>query len=104
MIRAIFLTFIITALGALVMIFYFTIRNQAADKRRLIKENENLKRQNEEYFSKEQRHRECAAYDRGLYDGRTTDTFYRQCLEKFRNRDNQVEVMMNGETEEVTNV
>ena len=48
MIRAIFLTFIITALGALVMIFYFTIRNQAADKRRLIKENENWKRQNEE--------------------------------------------------------
>lgn len=35
------------------------------------------------------------SYDRGLYDGRQTDTLYRQMLKKFQNGD-QVELIING--------
>ena len=35
----------------------------------------------------------------GLYDGRATDTYYRQCLKKFTSRE-QTDVILNGESEE----
>lgn len=103
MIRTAFLTFVITALFATVVVFFFTIRNQAAEKRRLLKENGDLKRQVSDYTEKEQRHRECAAYDRGLYDGRTTDTYYRQCLKKLQESNQKTKIIMDGEMEEEIN-
>lgn len=99
MFGAIILTFVITALSMMVLFLYDSSRKQARDNDYIIKENDGLRRQISDYHAKEQRRRECSAYDKGLYDGRATDTYYRQCLKKFTLKD-QANVMMNGESEE----
>lgn len=99
MIGAIVLTFMITALSMLVLFLFDGKKKQEANNDYILKENDGLRRQISDYRQKEQRRRENFAYDKGLYDGRTTDTYYRQCLKKFTSRD-QAEVMMNGESEE----
>ena len=99
MFGAIILTFVITALSMMVLFLYDSSRKQARDNDYIIKENDGLRRQISDYQTKEQRRRECSAYDKGLYDGRATDTYYRQCLKKFTLKD-QANVMMNGESEE----
>lgn len=99
MFGAIILTFVITALSMMVLFLYESSRKQAQDNDYIIKENDGLRRQISDYHAKEQRRRECSAYDKGLYDGRATDTYYRQCLKKFTLKD-QANVMMNGESEE----
>ena len=83
----------------MVLFLYDSSRKQARDNDYIIKENDGLRRQISDYHAKEQRRRECSAYDKGLYDGRATDTYYRQCLKKFTLKD-QANVMMNGESEE----
>lgn len=99
MVGAIILTFIITALSMLVLFQLEGSKRKDVDHSHLLKENDGLRRQIADYTAKEQRRRECSAYDRGLYDGRTTDTYYRQCLKKFTSGA-QANVMMNGESEE----
>lgn len=99
MIGAIILTFVITALSMLVLFLLDDKKKQARHNDYILKENDGLRRQISECHQTDQRRRERTAYDRGLYDGRATDTYYRQCLKKFANRD-QAEVMMNGEMEE----
>jgi len=99
MIGAVVLTFIITALSMLVLFLLEGNKKQVSENHHILKENDGLRRQISEYTAHEQRRRECSAYDKGLYDGRTTDTYYRQCLKKFTSRD-QADVMMNGESEE----
>lgn len=99
MIGAIVLTFMITALSMLVLFLLDGKKKQEANNDYILKENDGLRRQISDYRQKEQRRRENFAYDKGLYDGRATDTYYRQCLKKFASRD-QAEVMMNGESEE----
>lgn len=96
MFGAIILTFVITALSMLVLFLLDSGRKQDAEKHRLLKENDGLRRQISGYSANEQRRRECSAYDKGLYDGRTTDAYYRQCLKKFTTRE-QADIMMNEE-------
>lgn len=99
MFGAIILTFVITALSMLVLFLLDDKKKHVRNNNHILKENDGLRRQIYEYNIKEQRHRECSAYDKGLYDGRATDTYYRQCLKKFTSRD-QASVMLNGESEE----
>ncbi len=99
MFGAIILTFIITALTMLVLFLFGDKQNQETQNKHILKENDGLRREISELRKCDQRRRERSAYDRGLYDGRTTDTYYRQCLKKFANRD-QNDVIMNGEREE----
>lgn len=99
MFGVIILTFVITALSMLVLFLLDDKKKQARNNNHILKENDGLHRQISDYRAREQRHRECSAYDKGLYDGRATDTYYRQCLKKITLRD-QVSVMMNGESEE----
>ena len=96
MIGAVILTFIITSLSGMVLFLFNESRNKDAEKNRILEENGGLRRQISEHNARDQRRRENRAYDQGLYDGRGTDTLYRQCLQKYVNRD-QPEVMMNGE-------
>lgn len=99
MIGAIILTFVITALSMLVLFLMDEKKKQTRHHDHVLKENDGLRRQISDYHAKEQRRRECSAYDKGLYDGRATDAYYRQCLKKFTSRD-QAQIMMNGESEE----
>ena len=99
MFGAIILTFVITALSMLVLFLLDGSKKQIAEKSHLMKENDGLRRQISDYAANEQRRRERSAYDRGLYDGRRTDTYYRQCLRKFTSRD-QTDVIMNGDRED----
>ena len=99
MIGAIILTFVITALSMLVLFLMDDKKKQISNYDHVLKENDGLRRQIPDYHTKEQRRRECSAYDRGLYDGRATDTYYRQCLKKFTSRD-QTNIILNGESEE----
>lgn len=99
MIGAIILTFVITALSMLVLFLLDDKKKQARHNDYILKENDGLRRQISDYYQNDQRRRERSAYDRGLYDGRATDTYYRQCLKKFASRD-QTDVILNGESEE----
>lgn len=99
MIGAIILTFVITALSMLVLFLLDDKKKQARHNDYILKENDGLRRQISDYHQNDQRRRERSAYDRGLYDGRATDTYYRQCLKKFTSRD-QTNVILNGESEE----
>lgn len=99
MIGAIILTFVITSLSMLVLFLLNEKKKQVRNNDYILKENDGLRRQISEYHSKEQRRRECSAYDKGLYDGRSTDTYYRQCLKKFTSRE-MTDVILNGESEE----
>ena len=99
MIGAIILTFVITSLSMLVLFLLDEKKKQVRNNDHILKENDGLRRQISEYHSKEQRRRECSAYDKGLYDGRSTDTYYRQCLKKFTSRE-MTDVILNGESEE----
>lgn len=99
MIGAIILTFVITSLSMLVLFLLDEKKKQVRNNDYILKENDGLRRQISEYHSKEQRRRECSAYDKGLYDGRSTDTYYRQCLKKFTSRE-MTDVILNGESEE----
>lgn len=99
MIGAIILTFVITSLSMLVLFLLDGKKKQAAENNYILKENDGLRRQISSYQEKDQRRRECSAYDKGLYDGRATDTYYRQCLKKFTSRE-MTDVILNGESEE----
>lgn len=97
MIWAIILTFIVTSLTGLVMFLYYEIGNRDRENGRISKENDDLRRQINDHYSRDQRRRENRAYDQGLYDGRSTDQLYRQCLKRYNSTKEQVDVMMNGE-------
>ncbi len=99
MFGAIILTFVITVLSMSVLFLLDEKKKQIRNNDYMLKENDGLRRQISDYNVKEQRCRERSAYDKGLYDGRATDTYYRQCLKKFTSRD-QASVIMNGESEE----
>lgn len=98
MIWAIILTFVITVLGMTVIFLKEGNVKQATENRRLLQENDGLKRQVSDYYNQDQHRRERSAYDRGLYDGRQTDTLYRSVLKRYSNGE-QVTIMMNGERE-----
>ena len=78
------LTFIITALTMTVVFLMDNNSKQDAERNQI-----------SEYSANEQRRRERSAYDKGLYDGRRTDAYYRQCLKKFTGRE-QTDVILNG--------
>ena len=78
MIGAIILTFVITALSMLVLFLLENQKKQKTDNSHILRENDGLRRQISDYQQNEQRRRECSAYDKGLYDGRTSDAYYRQ--------------------------
>lgn len=90
------ITFIITSLTILVVMLAAENRNLTDEKTALASDKADLNYQLMVYETKEQRRREQEAYERGLYDGRKTDTLYRQCLKRYTARD-QVKIMMNGE-------
>lgn len=99
MVGAVILTFIITTLTMFVLYLSQECKRHDNDKKRILRDNEGLRRQISECTANENRRRECYAYDKGLYDGRRTDTLYRNVLKRYSSRE-QVDVMMNGEQEE----
>ena len=62
------------------------------------KSNEHLNGQITEILRQENLRKERVAYDRGLYDGRSTDTLYRKMLSKY-SAGEQATVMMYGDDE-----
>lgn len=97
---AIILTFVITVLGMLVLFLYDGKAKETIENRRLRKETDGLKHQISNYTTQDQRRRERSAYDRGLYDGRETDTLYRNVLRRYSAKE-QADVMMDGSAKEV---
>ena len=63
---------------------------------RVEKERDDARRINATYIDREQKRRENDAYNRGLYDARTTDGLYRQLLEKHSRGDHST-IIMYGE-------
>lgn len=96
MVGVIILTFLMTVLFMTVLFLIDSAGKQNRENNRLMTENDDLKHQIYDYRDLDRCRREQAAYDRGLYDGRQTDTLYRNVLRKYSSRD-QVNVMMNGE-------
>jgi len=96
MFGTVIITFIITALGMFVLILFDNAKKQTRETDHLRKSNERLNCQIADMIHKENTRRESAAYDKGLYDGRATDTLYRQMLKRYTTGD-QTTVMMYGE-------
>lgn len=93
---AILLTFVITVLGMLVLFQRDGTIKREAENKRLLKENDSLKRQISDYYSQDHSRRERTAYNQGLYDGRKTDQLYRSMLKRYSSGE-QISVMLNGE-------
>lgn len=96
MFGAIIITFVITFL--LMTVAFLTNCNQQKNRetQQLKRENDNLHKQVNDFYNRERANREKRAYDRGLYDGRETDTLYRRMLSKY-SKGEQATVMMYGE-------
>ena len=97
MIWTVILTFIVTSLTAIVVFTQFTSSNSDALAKQLRKENEMLKQKLQDMQNADRNRREQAAYNRGLYDARQTDTLYRNLLKKQSGVHEQFETMMDGE-------
>ena len=65
--------------------------------RRVEKERDDARRLNSTYADREHQRRISDAYNRGLYDARTTDGLYRQLLEK-HSRGDHATVILYGES------
>ena len=98
MFGAVIITFVITVLGMLVLLLSDNTKKRDREADRLRKSNERLTCQINDMIRQENTRRECAAYDKGLYDGRMTDTLYRKMLKQYSAGD-QATVMMYGEDE-----
>lgn len=98
MFGAVIITFVITVLGMFVLLLTDNAKQQDRETDRLRKSNERLSSQINDMIRQENTRRECAAYDKGLYDGRATDTLYRKMLKQYTAGD-QATVMMCGEDE-----
>lgn len=96
MFGAVIITFVITTLAIFVLQLRDSEKKQYAEKERLRRSNESLNNRIAEMIRQENSRRETDAYNRGLYDGRTTDTLYRRMLAKYSSGD-QATVMMYGE-------
>lgn len=96
MIGAVILTFVVTSLAMVTLFLLDENQKERTEKRRLLKENDDLRCQIYECDNRDHNRRERSAYNQGLYDGRATDALYRQCLKRYSTRE-QANVMMNGE-------
>ena len=90
------LTFVVTALSMTLLFMFHEANRQREDQHRILEENDGLKRRISDYREREYQRRERHAYDQGLYDGRATDTLYRNVLKRYSARD-QARVAMEGE-------
>lgn len=96
MFGSVIITFVITTLVMLVLFFLNNAKKQIVERDHLRKVNERLNNQLSDLLRQENSRRERSAYDRGLYDGRSTDTLYRKMLSKY-SAGEQATVMMNGD-------
>lgn len=92
------LTFVITILSMTLFFMLHEINRQREDNRNILEENDGLKRRISDYRDREFQRRERHAYDQGLYDGRATDTLYRNVLKRYSAQE-QARVAMDGEEE-----
>lgn len=94
-----FWTIVITTLVnwlIMAVIFYWTkLQNSQGEAKRLRSENVNMDKWIKQRMAEDQQQQLRQSYNQGLYDGRETDTLYRQMLKKFQNGD-QVELIING--------
>lgn len=102
MFGAIIITLVITMLFMTAIFLIDNGKKQGVENDRLRKNNERLNGQITEMIHQENSRREQIAYDRGLYDGRETDTLYRGMLAKYSSGE-QATVMMYGENTGRTN-
>lgn len=98
MFGAVIITFVITALGIFLLLSLEYAKKRDNENDRLRKSNEHLNGQITEILRQENLRKERVAYDRGLYDGRSTDTLYRKMLSKY-SAGEQATVMMYGDDE-----
>ena len=100
MFGAVIITFVITTLAIFVLLLRDNEKKQHVERERLRRSNESLNSRIAEMIRQENSRRETDAYNRGLYDGRTTDTLYRKMLTKYSSGE-QATVMMYGEEESI---
>ena len=96
MFGVIIITFVITGLGMLVLFLINGNQKHTTENTRLKRENDGLYRQVNDFREQEHGRRERQAYDKGLYDGRQTDTLYRKMLSRYSSGE-QVTVILTGE-------
>lgn len=96
MFGVIIITFVITALSMTVLFLIDRDQKSSREHNRLLRENDGLYKQVDNFRIQEHQRLEQQAYNKGLYDGRRTDALYRKMLDKY-SRDEQVTVMMYGE-------
>ncbi len=96
MIFAVIYTFALTVLAVLSALLYRDNRRKDDRIDILVEENLSLHNQIGSFEYDEHQRREKEMYQKGLYDGRETDTLYRSILARYT-RGEQATVMMQGE-------
>ena len=98
MFLAVMITFLMTVFLMLALFLMDENQKLKQEQTNLAQTNQRLERQILTSRDMEHFRRERSAYDKGLYDGRQTDTLYRNVLKRYSAKE-QVGVMMNGESE-----
>lgn len=95
MFGTIVVTTIINWLIVAVLHYWARLKHSEEESQQLRKENSSMNDwiQNRETSDQEERVRR--SYNRGLYDGRQTDTLYRQTLKRYQNGE-QIAIVMSG--------
>lgn len=99
MFGAIIITFVITFLLMTVAFLVNFGQQKEKENRQLQRENGSLHKQVDNLYAREQSKRVRTAYNRGLHDGRETDTLYRRMLAQY-SKGEQATVMMYGERQQ----
>ena len=95
MIWAVIITAIITAQAVLEVALYDKLLQRTDERDDLQEEVNRLNAKIDDFREEDRERRERAAYDRGRYDGRQTDTLYRSIIKQY-DAGERVTVMMNG--------
>lgn len=78
-----------------VLYYWFRLQRSEREVNQLRKENAGMNNWIEDRENKDQEERVRLSYNRGLYDGRQTDTLYRQMLKQFQGSE-QISMILNG--------
>lgn len=78
-----------------VLYYWFRLQRSEREARQLRKENKDMSGYIRNRENNDQEERVRLSYNRGLYDGRQTDTLYRQMLKQFQGGE-QIAMILNG--------
>lgn len=95
MFGTIVITTIMNWLIAAVLHCWFRLQHSKCETQKLLNENHEMNDRIQRHENLDHEEQVRRSYNRGLYDGRQTDTLYRQMLKQYQNSE-QIAIVMSG--------